>query len=586
MKSSIFLRVILLIVLLVGLTMCMSSCSSDKEIRQDVGTNAHLGSGQDESALEIYENELARTPPMGWNSWNIFHGDINEQKIRGITDAMVDSGMRDAGYTYLVIDDGWMADKRDSEGKLVADPNKFPSGMKALSDYIKSKGLKFGLYQDRGHSTCMKLPGSFRYEQVDMDTFAEWGVDYIKLDSCYAEINGRKSSDDFGLFKECIVNTGRPMILSMANYTDPSWAWDGQNIGHLWRTSFDIRARMGSVYYCADTSAGDIIIHPAFNGLWQFAGPGHWNDPDMLQVGNLKTDIENRTHFGLWCILAAPLMAGNDLRTMSDETRDILTAPEVLEVNQDPRGVQGYKVYNDDGREIYNKPLHDGTTAVLLLNKNSEPADITVTWDMIGLSGRQKVRDLWRRKNLGHYSGSFTAENLPQHGHMLLKVGSKGKPLATADPVPLEKYAVTQEGKTYLSDLYYIWKRGDAPRYDKSFNGKAIVVNGTIYDKGFGCRATSKIMFKLNGCADKFKAVIGLDPSYQGQETVSFRLREQDPIGPDSLLYDSGKMGKDTPAKIVDVDIRGIDCLILAIEGKQVLGNWANAHILVGQPAE
>jgi hypothetical protein len=564
----------------------MSSCSSDKEIRQDVGTNAHLGSGHDESALEIYENELARTPPMGWNSWNIFRGDINEQKIRGIADAMVDSGMRDAGYTYLVIDDGWMADKRDSEGKLMADQNKFPSGMKALGDYIKSKGLKFGLYQDRGHSTCMKLPGSFRYEQVDMDTFAGWGVDYIKLDSCYAEINGRKSSDDFGLFKKCIVNTGRPMILSMANYTDPSWAWDGQNIGHLWRTSFDIRARMGSVYYCADTSAGDIIIHPAFNGLWQFAGPGHWNDPDMLQVGNLKTDIENRTHFGLWCILAAPLMAGNDLRTMSDETRDILTVPEVLKVNQDPRGVQGYKVYNDDGREIYNKPLHDGTTAVLLLNKNSEPADITVTWDMIGLSGRQKVRDLWRQKNLGHYSGSFTAENLPQHRHMLLKVGSKGKPLATADPVPLEKYAVTQEGKTYLSDLYYIWKRGDAPRYDKSFNGKAIVVNGTIYDKGLGCRATSKIMFKLNGCADKFKAVIGLDSSYQGQETVSFRLREQDPIGPDSLLYDSGKMGKDTPTKIVDVDIRGIDCLILAIEGKQALGNWANAHILVDQPAE
>jgi len=583
MKTSVLLRVIFLFVLLVGLSMCISSCLSDKEIRQDTGTNSRLGSSRDASALEVYENELARTPPMGWNSWNIFHGDIDEQKIRGIADAMVESGMRDAGYTYLVIDDGWMADKRDSEGQLLPDPNKFPSGMKALSDYIHSKGLKFGLYQDRGHSTCMKLPGSFGHEQVDMDTFAEWGVDYIKLDSCYAEINGRKSSDDFGLFKECIVNTGRPMILSMANYTDPSWAWDGQNIGHLWRTSFDIRPRMGSVYYCADTSAGDIIIHPAFNGLWQFAGPGHWNDPDMLQVGNLETDIENRTHFSLWCILSAPLMAGNDLRSMSDKTRDILTAPEVLEVNQDPRGVQGYKVYDDGDREIYNKPLHDGTTAVLLLNKNTEPADITVTWDMIGLSGRQKVRDLWRRKDLGRYLESFTAENLPQHGHMLLKIGSKGKPLATADPIPLDKYAVTKEGKTYLSDLYYIWKRGDAPRYDKSFNGRPIVMNGAVYDKGFGCRATSRIMFKLNGYAEKFKAVIGLEPSYQGHETVNFRLREQDPIGSDSLLYDSGKMDKDTPAKIVDVDVRGIDCLILSIEGKQALGNWADAHVLVGR---
>ena len=493
---------------------------------------------------------------------------------------MVESGMRDAGYTYLVLDDGWMADKRDSNGKLVADPNKFPSGMKALGEYIHSKGLKYGIYQDRGHSTCMKLPGSFGYEQVDMDSFAEWGVDYIKLDSCYAEINGRKSSDDFGLFKACIINTGRPMMLSMANYTDPSWAWDDLTIGHLWRTSFDIRPRMGSVYYCADTTAGDSVIHPAFNGLWQFAGPGHWNDPDMLQVGNMPTEIENRTHFGLWCILAAPLMAGNDLRSMSDETRDILCAPEALAVNQDPRGIQGYKVYDDNGREIYNKPLHDGTTAVLLLNRNAEPASITVTWDMIGRSGKQKVRDLWQRKDLGRYAGSFTAENLPQHGHRLLKIGSRGKPLPTADPVPLEKYAVTQAGMTFLSDLYYTWKRGDAPRYDQSFKGKPIVMNGTLYHRGFGCKATSKIMFKLNGCAERFKAVIGLDPAYQGDETVSFKLREQDPIGPDSILYDSGKMGKDNPAKIIDVDVRGVDCLILAFEGKQAWGNWANAHVI------
>ncbi|MCH8218574.1 MAG: NPCBM/NEW2 domain-containing protein [Planctomycetes bacterium] len=581
MKIWVLLGIGIRAVLPVVLSVCMCSCSPQNRVHLDTGANARIGSGQDASALHIYENELARTPPMGWNSWNAFHGDIDEQKIRGIADAMVALGMRDAGYTYLVIDDGWMADKRNSEGKLVADPNKFPSGIKALSDYIHGKGLKFGLYQDRGHSTCMRLPGSFGHEQVDMDTFAAWGVDYIKLDSCYAEINGRKSSDDFGVFKECIVKTGRPMVLSMANYTDPSWAWGGQEIGHLWRTSFDIRPRMSSVYYCADTSAGDRIIHPAFNGLWQFAGPGHWNDPDMLQVGNLKTDIENKAHFSLWCILAAPLMAGNDFRGMSETARNILTAEELITVNQDPRGIQGYKVYDDDGREIYNKPLHDGTTAVLLLNKNSEPANITITWDMIGLSGRQKVRDLWRRKDLGRYSGSFTAENLPQHGHMLLKVGSRGKPLATPDPVPLEQYAVTQEGATFLSDLYYIWKRGEAPRYDKSFDGKTIVMNGTIYDKGFGCKATSKIMFKLNGYAERFKAVVALDPSYQGNEAVNFRVRNEDPIGPDSLLYDSGKMTKDTPAKVIDIDVRGIDCLILTLQGKEALGNWADAQVVV-----
>jgi len=581
MRFGVLLRIGFSVVLFIVLSACVTSCSPEREIEQAGKTNVSLGVNQETVTLRIYENELARTPPMGWNSWNAFHGDINEQKIRGIADAMVESGMHDAGYTYLVIDDGWMADKRNSEGKLVADPNKFPSGINALSDYIHSKGLMFGLYQDRGHLTCMRLPGSFGYEQVDMDTFAAWGVDYIKLDSCYAEINGRKSSDDFGVFKECIIKTGRPMILSMANYTDPSWAWGGQEIGHLWRTSFDVRPQMGSVYYCADTSAGDIVIHPAFNGLWQFAGPGHWNDPDMLQVGNLKTDIENKAHFSLWCILAAPLMAGNDLRNMSETVRNILNAEELIKVNQDPRGIQGYKVHDDGDHEIYNKPLWDGTTAVLLLNKGDRKADITVTWDKIGLRGRQMVRDLWQGKNLGYYSGSFTAEGLPRHGHMLIKVGSTGKPLPAPEPVPLEKYAVTQKGKTYLSDLYYIWRSGNAPKYDKTFEGKPIVIDGTPYERGFGCKATSKIMFKLNGNAERFKAVVGLDPSYQGNRAVNFRVRNEDPIGPDSLLYDSGKMTKDTPAKVIDIDVRGIDCLILAIEGKQALGNWADAQVIV-----
>jgi alpha-galactosidase len=525
---------------------------------------------------------------MGWNSWNFFQADISEQIIRDTADAMVESWMRDAGYEYLVLDDGWMAKERDSEGNLVADPEKFPSGMKALGDYIHSKGLKYGIYADRGHSTCQRLPGSFEHEQADIDAFASWGVDYIKLDSCYAEINGRKSSDDFTVYRECIKNTGRPMILSMANYTDPSWAWADQEIGHLWRTSFDIGPNMGSVYYCADTSAGDIVIHPAFNGLWQFAGPGHWNDPDMLQVGNLKNDIENKTHFGLWCILAAPLMAGNDLRNMSETVRNILTTEELIKVNQDPRGVQGYKVYDDGDHEIYNKPLCDGTTAVLLLNKGAEKADITVTWDKIGLKGRQKVRDPWLRKDLGYYSGSFTAKDLPQHGHTFLIVGSKGKELPTPAPVPLEKYAVTRKGGTYLSDLYYIWRAGDAPKYDKNRDGRPIVIDGTLYERGFGCKLGSdtKIMFKLNGNAERFKAIVGLDSSYQGDEAVNFMVRNEDPIGPYSLLYDSGKMTKETPAKVIDIDVRGIDCLILAIEGERgfkgqpALGNWADARVV------
>ena len=527
------------------------------------------------------QNQLALTPPMGWNSWNAFHVDINEVIIKQIADAMVSSGMRDAGYTYLVLDDGWMAESRDENGNLVADPNKFPSGMKAIGDYIHSKGLKFGLYEDRGHLTCQQLPGSFEHEQTDMNTFARWGVDYIKMDSCFAENNGRLSSEDYTLYRNCIISTGRPMVLSISDFGNGAWAWGGEEMAQLWRTSYDIYPWMDSVYYCADTSAGDLSIHPAFNGLWQFAGPGHWNDPDMLQVGNMKTRIEDKAHFSLWCILAAPLMAGNDIRTMSEWTREILTAPEVIKVNQDPRGIQGYKVSNNGYHEIYNKPLQDGTTAVLLLNKGQKTADITVKWDKIGLSGKQKVRDLWARKDLGVFTDSFTAVNLLQHGVMLIKVGSKGPPLPAPEPMPLEKYTITKSGTTYLSDLYYIWKSGNHPKKDTSCNDGKIAVNGVTYDKGLGCKGDTKIMYKLNQKGDRFYAVVGLDDSYSGSGTGKFRVYNEDFFG-NRVLFDSGEMDKDTPAKSIDLDVKYIDCLLLVFEGENVLGNWADARIIAG----
>ncbi len=344
--------------------------------------------------------DQALTPPMGWNSWNAFQADIDEQKIQAIADAMVKSGMRDAGYDYLVLDDGWMAPERDKDGRLVADPRKFPSGMKAIGDYIHRQGLKFGIYQDRGKLTCQQLPGSFGHEQIDMEIFAKWGVDYIKMDSCFAESNGRYSSDDYAIYRKHIQATGRPMVLSISDFGNAAWAWGGKESAQLWRTSHDIYPWMGSVYNCAETSCGDRAIHPAFGGLGQFAGPGHWNDPDMLQVGNLKNlkadrkAIADRAHFSLWCMLAAPLMAGNDLRAMNKDVQEVLTAPEVIAVNQDKLGVQGYKVFIDGALEVYNKPLADGTTAVLLLNRGNKVEDITVSWDKIGLSGKQPVRDL------------------------------------------------------------------------------------------------------------------------------------------------------------------------------------------------
>ncbi len=528
---------------------------------------------------------LAPTPPMGWNSWNAFEKDIDEEKIKAIADAMVSSGMRDAGYTYLVLDDAWMAPERDANGCLVADPNKFPSGMKAIGDYIHSKGLKYGIYQDRGRMTCQQLPGSFEYEQIDMATFAQWGVDYIKLDSCFAESNGRMSSVDYAIYRRYIEETGRPMVLSISDFGNAAWAWGGKESAQLWRTSNDIYPWMGSVYACAETSAGDRAIHPAFNGLWQFAGPGHWNDPDMLHVGNLKhieddrRDIADRAHFSLWCILAAPLMAGNDLRTMTDSVRDVLTAPELIAVNQDRRGIQGYRVLNDEGREVYNKPLADGTTAVLLLNKRREKADITVRWDQIGLSGTQPVRDLWARKDLGDFKDSFTAQGMGQHEHRMIKVGRVGPPLLAPEPMPLEKYTVTRSGRTYLSDLYYIWKSGNPPTYDKTFEGETIQVVGKTFAKGFGVKGKCAVMFKVTTRADRFRATVVIDKASKDEVKGRFRVHNEDFFA-NQVLWDSGPMTADSPAKDIDIALNDVDCLMLVFEGKDVLGSWVDAQVI------
>ena len=532
---------------------------------------------------------LSQTPPMGWNSWNAFETKIDDATIRGIADAMVSSGMRDAGYVYLVLDDGWMAKERDEDGRLMADPKKFPKGMKSIGDYIHSKGLKFGIYEDRGKWTCQQLPGSFEHEQIDMQTFADWGVDYIKMDSCFAESNGRFSSEDYALYHKYIAATGRPMVLSISDFGNAAWAWGGKESAQLWRTSGDIYPWMDSIYHCAETSAGDRAIHPAFNGLWQFAAPGHWNDPDMLHIGNLKhieearKPIGNRAHFSLWCILAAPLMAGNDLRSASQEVKQILTAPELIAVNQDARGVQGYKVFVDGKLEVYNKPLADGTTAILLLNKGREKADIRVRWDQVGLSGKQAVRDLWARKNLGSFDDGFTAKGLGQHEHRMIKVGKPGPLLPLPSPMALDKYTVTRQGETQLSDLYYIWKAHNTPAYDTSFNKQAIVIGDRKFDKGFGVRGKSAFMFLTRGRADRFRATVALDPASKAGTTGRFRVHNEDFFA-NKVLWDSGKMTKDSAPREIDIELKDVQCLMLVFEGKEALGNWADARVLDEPP--
>ena len=556
---------------------------------------------------------LAPTPPMGWNSWNYFAREIDEKTIKGIADAMVSSGMRDAGYEYLVIDDAWMDAKRDENGVLHADPEKFPKGMKELVDYIHSKGLKFGIYQTRAYRTCQSLPGNFGYEQIDMETFASWGVDYIKMDSCSAEGNGRLSSEDYSILRRFIEQTGRPIVLSISDFGAGAWAWNAGQTSQLWRTSGDIYANMRSVYNMAETSAGSSRTHPAFNGLWQFAGPGYWNDPDMMQVGNFKIDEDelrklternqsglgrnqieddqlresaNKAHFGLWCILAAPLMAGNNLANMSDAVRDILTAPEVIAVNQDPRGIQGYKVFVDGELEIYNKPLSDGTTAVLLLNKGTETSDITVTWDMIGLSGSQPVRDLWQREDLGKFTDSFTAKNLGEHGNMMLRIGTKGKPLPTARPVPLEKYTITRAGETNLSDLYYVWRSNAVPVYNQTYEGNPITINGKSYEKGFGLKSNSAFMFTGTERADRLTGRFALDESYQGNGVGRLKIYHEDSFA-NRVIWDSFRVSKDTPAKEINIELNNYSCIMFVFEKDSgegdVLGVIADLRVIADE---
>lgn len=329
---------------------------------------------------------LAPTPPMGWNSWNKFHCEIDERLIRETADAMVASGMRDAGYVYVNIDDCWEAPTRDASGDLAVDSTRFPSGMKALADYVHAKGLKLGIYSSAGTLTCQKRPASLGHEVADAKKFAEWGIDYLKYDNCNNE--NRPALERYGAMGAAIRAAGRPMVYSLCEWgQNKPWEW-GRSVGaQLWRTTGDISDRWVSVMRLLDRQVG----------LESYSGPDAWNDPDMLEVGNGRmTHGEYVAHFSLWALLNAPLIAGNDLRTMSDSTRAILLNHEVIAVNQDWGGKQGYKLRDDGQQEVWMKPMSTGDRAVVLLNRDTALAEISVSVDDLGLAGRRhRARDLW-----------------------------------------------------------------------------------------------------------------------------------------------------------------------------------------------
>ena len=361
---------------------------------------------------DVPYNGLAKTPPMGWNSWNQFQSKIDDKTVREVVDVMVASGMRDAGYIYVNIDDTWEG-VRDAQGNLSSN-KKFPD-MKALADYVHSKRMKFGIYSSPGHRTCAEYPGSYGHEDQDATTFAAWGIDYLKYDWCGARMI--YTHDDlqpiYQKMGDALLKSGRPIVYSLCEYgTGKVEQWGAKVGGNLWRTTGDIR----------DTWTSMIANIEKQVPTAPYAGPGHWNDPDMLEIGNGKmTDEEYRTHMSLWALTAAPLLAGNDLRNMTPATKNILMNREVIAVDQDGLGRQATPVNNGD-LEMWVKPLADGSVAVGVVNLGATESDATIKASDLGLEAKVSVaRDLWAHANVNFQNGAYTAR-VPSHGVLMLRV--------------------------------------------------------------------------------------------------------------------------------------------------------------------
>jgi alpha-galactosidase len=349
-------------------------------------------------------DNLALTPPMGWNSWNRFGCNVNEQMLRDAADALVSSGMKDAGYEYIVVDDCWHG-IRDSLGFIHPDPVHFPSGIKALTDYIHAKGLKFGIYSCAGNKTCAGRPASRGHEYQDALTYAKWGVDYLKYDWCDTE--GLNAEGAYATMRDALHAAGRPVVFSLCEWgNNKPWLW-GAKTGHLWRTTGDISALFDGVEnHGTWSSLGVMRIVDLQKDIRQYAGPDHWNDPDMLEVGNGMTVNEDRAHFSMWCMLAAPLMTGNDLHNMNAETVKILTNKEVIAVDQDPLGIEAWKYAGKDSVETWFKPLKDGDWAVCFINRTMKPARVEFDW------AGQKIYDDFSKRDLNAGQTEYEIVNL------------------------------------------------------------------------------------------------------------------------------------------------------------------------------
>ncbi len=540
---------------------------------------------------------LAPTPPMGWNSWNAYATAVTASLIKSVADTMVANGMQAAGYQYVNIDDGWTLKIRTTPGSGQGDsgadynasdagdsvlvPNAAfggPSGMKDLADYVHSKGLKLGIYSDRGAETCGHYAASGGYELTDARTFAAWGIDYLKYDNCSPPADvplqqGYKAMRD--ALATAANETGHSIVFSLC-----SWEFDEWNLqtGQLWGTTGDIAPQFTGTP--SNPNSHTIMQNSASNKMYAaYAGPNNWNDPDMLEVGNTISLTESRTHFNLWAIMAAPLIAGNKLDTMSSDILKTLTNTQVIAVDQDYLGLQGVPVKSTDTTSVWAKPLNKAASrAVLLLNAGIQTQNVAFNLADIGLSaGSATVRDLWESDDAGlpislSIQDSYSAD-VPSHGSVMVVVDGN-------EPgIP--------QGTAYLSNLPWTYAANGAGPVEKDMSnggsaaadGKPLTLRGTAFGKGLGVAAGSKIIYRLAMRCTQFSAVVGVDDDSSTSGTVLMQVWADG-----EKLFDSGKMTGTDPAKSIDLDLSGKQKLTLLVTGAGDLStsdhaDWADAKI-------
>lgn len=495
---------------------------------------------------------------MGWNSWNLFACNIDEDLIESIAEAMVDSGMTALGYQHVNLDDCWQVDRAE-DGTIVPDPLTFPSGIPALADYVHALGLQLGLYTCAGSLTCEERPGSYGFEETDMQTYADWNVDYVKVDWCFTD--GMIAKERYQTFREAIDKTGHRIMLSICNWGfQDTWVW-APSIGELWRTSGDIKDNLLGMYYNL------LSVEPTA----PFARVGHWNDPDMLEVGNGgMTHAQYQAHFGLWCILSAPLIAGNDLRDMDEETRSILLNQEAIAVDQDPNGLQGVLLHQDGSVRVYGRPLSlDGARAVVLFNSDLNETQVgKITWAELGLApGDAHIRDLWSHQDLGSFANGYMVELPPTESRFLRIDG--------AEPTP-------PSGQSNLAE--WPWKymaNWDGPaRNNTDAKGGSIRLDGTVYQSGIGVLGGAKLVYHLGGRCHQFDATIGLDDNAGPIGSVTFEV-----LADGESLFSSDVLRTGDKPQTISVDLTGHRELTLLLtpasdQTDDDLANWAAATVV------